>query len=125
MANPNITEVSKDTQWKPGESGNPAGKPKGTKHLSTWIQELGEDPEFKVYLQDPIQGYVEYKGAPIKAVVEVAWRKAATGDKDAREWLAKHGWKQQVDVTTNGKDLPTPILGGNFVPGNDSDDQTS
>lgn len=32
--------------WKPGQSGNPAGKPKGTKHLSTWMQEMLEDEEY-------------------------------------------------------------------------------
>lgn len=26
--------------------------------------------------------------------------------------LSKHGYIEQKDVTTNGKDLPTPILGG-------------
>ena len=27
-----VTKVSKATQWKPGVSGNPAGKPIGTRH---------------------------------------------------------------------------------------------
>jgi len=29
--NPNLTEVSKATQWKPGQSGNPNGRPVGTR----------------------------------------------------------------------------------------------
>ncbi len=33
----------KHTQFKPGQSGNPAGRPKGTKHLKTDLEEeLGE-----------------------------------------------------------------------------------
>lgn len=105
-------EAGKATQFKPGQSGNPAGMQPGTKHLSSWIQELGSDEEFEVYLKHPTDGYVPYKGAPIRAVVETAWQKAAAGDEKAREWLAKYGWRQQLDVTTNGKDLPAPILGG-------------
>ena len=29
--NPNLAEVSKPTRWPPGQSGNPAGKPPGTR----------------------------------------------------------------------------------------------
>lgn len=95
---------------KPGDIRNPNGKPKGTKHLSTWIQQLGNDEEFQVYLTDPVKGYVEFKGAPIKAVVQTAWRKAAAGDKDAREWLAKHGWKQQLDITSDNEKLEGLVI---------------
>lgn len=35
MGNPKIAELGKDTQFKPGESGNPAGKPKGVEHSKT------------------------------------------------------------------------------------------
>ena len=29
--NPNLVEVGKPTRWPPGQSGNPAGKPPGTR----------------------------------------------------------------------------------------------
>ncbi len=29
--NPNLAEVGKPTRWPPGQSGNPAGKPPGTR----------------------------------------------------------------------------------------------
>ena len=29
--NPNLAEVGKPTRWPPGQSGNPAGKPQGTR----------------------------------------------------------------------------------------------
>lgn len=38
--------------WKPGQSGNPNGKPKGTKHLATWIRGLLEDETFEVKLSN-------------------------------------------------------------------------
>ena len=68
------------------------GKPKGTKHLSTWIQQMLNDEDFETYLQHPTKGYEEFKGAPIKAIVTVAMRKALAGDDRAMEWLAKHGY---------------------------------
>lgn len=40
-----------ETQFQPGESGNPAGKPKGTKHLSTHIQEMLNDEKFELKLK--------------------------------------------------------------------------
>lgn len=102
-------------QFQPGQSGNPAGKPKGTKHISTWIQEMSEDEEFSTYLQDAREGFKEFKGAPIRAIINTALVKAVAGDKDAREWLAKYGWRKELDITTNGKDLVIPILGGSSI----------
>jgi hypothetical protein len=97
--NPNATDNLKS--WKPGQSGNPAGKPKGTKHLSTWIQNLLNDEEFEANILDSKVGVIEYKGAPIKAIVMVALRKAAAGDEKAREWLAKYGYGQKFEVDQN------------------------
>jgi len=111
-----------DTQFKPGQSGNLAGKPKGTRHISTWIQEMAEDEEFSTYLQDAREGFIEYKGAPLKAIIKTALIKAVAGDKDAREWLAKYGWKKELDITSNGKDIVIPILGGISAAENTNDD---
>jgi len=101
---------NKDQQWKPGESGNPAGKPKGARHISTWIQELMEDDEFEARILDAKQGYVDFKGAPIKAIIMTARHKAVAGDDKAREWLAKYGWRQQLDVTSDGEKLETLVI---------------
>lgn len=83
--------------FKKGHDERRGSKPKGTRHISTWIQEMSQDESFQVYLQHPTKGYVEFKGAPLKAIIQTALHKAAAGDKDAREWLAKHGWKQQIE----------------------------
>ena len=97
--------------WKPGESGNPAGKPKGAKHLSTWVQELLNDDSFEIWLEDRREGYKRFEGVPVKAIVTVAIRKAVGGDKRWADWLREAGYGSKVDHTTNGKDMPTPILG--------------
>lgn len=89
---------NRDTQFQPGESGNPAGKPKGAVHLSTRIQNMMDDPEFQVYLQHPTEGFVPFKGAPAEAIIRTALQKAAAGDKDAREWLAKYGYGTKVEL---------------------------
>lgn len=85
---------------KKGEVRNPKGKPKGTKHLSTWIQEMMNDEDFEVYLQHPTKGYEEFKGAPVKAIIKTAIMKAASNDASAREWLAKHGYGQTINLNT-------------------------
>jgi len=100
-----------DTMFKPGESGNPQGKPKGSKHISKWIQEMVEDEDFTTWISDVREGFIEYKGAPMTAIVKSAVIKAIAGDKDARDWLARYGYKKEMDITTNGNDI-IPILGG-------------
>lgn len=114
MSNPNPNQDNLQ-KWQPGQSGNPNGAPKGTKHISTWIQDLANDEEFEANILDAKKGYVEYKGAPLKAIISVAITKAVNGDEKAREWLAKYGWKAQLDITTNDKDLPSPIYNGESV----------
>lgn len=104
------------TQFKPGQSGNLLGKPKGTKHLSTWIQDLLNDEEF---ISDNIDGQ-EYKGAPIKAIIKVAIKKSIDGDNKWAEWLGKHGYgiKTETDITTKGETLntaPDPLLASAFA----------
>lgn len=95
-----------DTQFKPGNPGGP-GAPKGTKHISTWIQEMLNDEEFTMLLADPREGYKEHKGPPIKAIVRVATIRAAQGEKESREWLAKYGYGQKL-VHSNDPDSPMP-----------------
>jgi hypothetical protein len=96
--------VGKATQFKPGVSGNPAGKPKGAKHINTWIQELAGDEEFTALLVDLKDGFKEFKGAPIKAIIKQTINEALAA-KDpkvrhaAREWIAKYGWPTKNEVT--------------------------
>lgn len=99
---------NKATQFKPGNPGG--GKPKGSKHLSTWIREMMADEDFTTYLQHPTKGFEEFKGAPVKAIVQTAIQKAAQGDKDARDWLAKYGYGTRLDVTSNDEKLEGLVI---------------
>lgn len=100
MGNPKIGEIGQGTQFQPGKSGNPAGKPKGTKHINSWVQELMQDEDFEATIRD---GYniVEFKGAPIKAIIKAQMIKALNGDTKAYDSLVKSGWVQKQEVSGN------------------------
>ena len=112
MANYNPkTEHLKPTQWQEGESGNPNGKPKGTKHLSSWIRELLEDESFEYKLQDGTL----VKAAPVKAIVNTMIIKAHNGDTRAFDLLGKYGYGSKLDLSLEHRELPKPILDGSSV----------
>ena len=104
MANPNPPlENLEKGKWKPGQSGNPKGKAKGTKSLATIIREL-ENEEFD-WTHVPIKNKeaVMQIGSPFKAIVIVALGQAIDGDKAAREWLRKAGYGDRLDITSDGE----------------------
>lgn len=88
-----------------GVSGNPNGKPKGTKHINTWVQQLLHDEEFEAWINDPRTGVKEFKGAPIKAIIKAQIIKAVNGDTKAYDSLVKSGWvqKQEIDQNISGE----------------------
>lgn len=96
---------------KKGEIRNPNGKPKGTKHIATWIKEILNDEAFEARILDSKIGIKNYKGAPLKAIIEVAIVKSLQGDQRWAEWLAKHGWGTKVDITSGGERIEaSPII---------------
>lgn len=99
--------IGSKSQFKPGQSGNPNGKPKGTKHLSTWIRELMEDESFEAVLADGST----YKGAPVKAVIITLINKALAGDTKAFDLLGKYGYGVKLSESVAEKELPIPIMG--------------
>lgn len=109
---------NKETQFKPGESGNLAGKPAGTIHLSTHIQNLMADDAFEANILDAKTGIREYKGVPAKAIIQVAITKAVNGDDKAREWLAKYGWGTKQEIQHSGElstGIADPVLAAEFA----------
>lgn len=80
-------------------------KPKGSKHLSTHIQEMLNDEEFEFIIMggDDKGKKISYKGRPMKAIIAVAIHKAMKGGPDANkymEWLAKHGYGTNINLNT-------------------------
>ena len=104
---------NKETQFKPGQSGNPAGKPKGAKHISTYIQEALTDENFELKLKD---GSI-FKGMPMQAIIKTAVAKSMSGDTRAMEWLAKHGYGEKLRIEID--DPIKKILGKFEIKGED------
>lgn len=116
MANPNPVPPPEETRWKPGQSGNPDGKPKGSKHLSTLIREIGENVDWsKTTLKNKDQLKEKYGNNGWKAIVYVAITKAMAGDPQAMKWLAENGFGKHLDITSGGEKLPTVIIGEQYA----------
>lgn len=98
---------NKDTQFsKDRQPPVPGGTfKKGTKHLSTWIQEMLNDESFELFLHDKREGYKKFEGAPIKAIVRTALIHAANGDKKWADWLANNGYGQKL-IHSNDPENP-------------------
>lgn len=104
--------VGKATQFKKGQSGNPAGRPEGRLNLSTHIQNLLNAEDFETWLPDPQQGWKEFKGVPMKAIISTAITRAIAGDMKAMDWIAKYGYGTRIDLDVTSDDKPIPLLMG-------------
>lgn len=104
-------DIGKETRFKPGQSGNPNGRPKGRKNLSTVIQDMLNDERFIERLSEKLQGEVkkadpEFQGTPMKAIITTAMIEAfdpnrpPTSRHQARDWLAKYGYGTKIDITS-------------------------
>lgn len=82
--------------WPKGVSGNPKGRPKGAKSLSTIIKEL-ENENFD-WSKVPIKQReaAEAIGSPFRAIVYVALAKAWGGDVKAMRWLTQSGYGDKI-----------------------------
>ncbi len=72
-------------KWRQGQSGNPAGRPKGSKNLRTWIHELINDDSLVI---DGIRS----GEIPVKAIIVSLISLAAQGNLKAFDILAKYGY---------------------------------
>jgi len=97
--------------FKPGQSGNPNGRPKGVPNARTRLQRLlllTQD------MKNPVTG--EMEGFTVAEQMDlaqiIAARKGDTRAYNAIMDRLEGKPQQSVDMTTNGKDLPTPIYGG-------------
>lgn len=122
---PDPKEAGANTQFPPGQSGNPAGKPKGARSLSTIIRNLleGEDDfNWELLPDNPAELKKKYENTvPFEAIVYVASGQAMRGDQAAREWLRKAGYGDKLDINPvlppgavsilNAKELRITVVG--------------
>lgn len=81
----------KDKQFKPGQSGNPTGRPKKLPELDKLLAEVFGDNEMEL-------------------ILKAMYSRALKGDTRAADIILNRVYgksQDRVDVTTNGKDLPT------------------
>lgn len=90
---------NKDTQFKPGESGNPSGKPKGAIHISTHIQRMLNEEQFS---PDDVGEKVS-NGTPLEAIIKTAIKRSEDGDNKWADWLAKYGYGQKFELEHTGE----------------------
>lgn len=91
---------AKGKRWKPGQSGNPAGRPPNRKYLSEIAREL---------LEEIPKGELEGRNADILVVLALI-RKALSGDTRAIEML--HDWTEGKvsDTLKLEGDIPVSIV---------------
>lgn len=109
MSNP--PEGKRFTTENAAEMGAKGGRNKaGSKHLSTHIQEMLNDPTFELKLKD---GSL-LKERPINAIIKTAVAKSISGDNRWAEWLAKHGYGEKLNIELNDprKEILEKYLGG-------------
>lgn len=108
---PNPENIKPPTHNEAVERGRKGGlAKKGSKHLSTYIQEALTDENFELKLKD---GTI-LKEMPIKAIIKTAVAKSVSGDTRAMEWLAKHGYGEKINLEINDprKEILEKYLGG-------------
>lgn len=75
--------------WQPGQSGNPAGRPKGSRNLKTVIQDMLTDPNVCKELSEWNDLNAE---TPLEAIIYALFSKAVDGDLKAADILFKYGY---------------------------------
>lgn len=89
------------SQFKKGQSGNPKGRPKGTRNLRTdFLEELGERMTIRegsreitiskqrVFIKSLMSGALKGNSAAIKSVLDMAFRFAELGEEGSQRGTA-------------------------------------
>ena len=97
MANPNPTPPPEKNRFKPGQSGNPKGRTKGTKNISKALARLLEE-EIEVKKKGPDGDLIKEKMSVADAIAYRQVNKAMSGDLHAAKWIAD---RVEGSVTNN------------------------
>ena len=107
MANPENL-----TPWQPGQSGNPDGKPVGTKNWATIVQDLLNDPKLAESILEEKPGWwdkLPNKNAH-EAIATAMTIRAMGGDVKAATWLRKTAYGDKIDLVSDGQPVRSVAL---------------
>ena len=96
-----------------GVSGNPKGRPKGSKNFSTVVREILSNEELLDKVSKSKPAYYDYlpEKNGLNAVAMAMLIKAISGDKQAADWLVKTGWGDKLDITSGEERISVaPII---------------
>lgn len=104
------------TPWKPGQSGNPAGRKPGSKNMSTIVKELLENEAVGAILaRNNLTQFTQNSSATYtQAVVWAMINKALQGNVQAAIWLAE----QQERNATSEAGHREPLVVSTIKPRN-------
>ncbi len=85
--------------WKPGISGNPKGRPKGSRNIKKQIQDMLNDPG--VYKQLP-KNLSRATETPLEAILCTLMTKAMRGDLRAIDVILKYSVDRDVVIEGDG-----------------------
>ncbi len=93
--------------FKKGYDSRRGSKPKGAKHVATYIREALENNNFRYKLPETS----EVKAPPIAVILDALINKAANGDIKATELLFKHGYANKLEIEfSNNSNYTGPKL---------------
>ena len=120
MSNSQIVHAGIDTRFKPGQSGNPKGRPKGTKNWATIVQEVlgDEDLADKVLAQKPEYWEALHTKNFGYAIVVAMCIKGLGGDVRAFEALRKAGYGDKVEISSDDDRPIKPVYVYDLTPTN-------
>ena len=103
--------------WQPGISGNPKGRPKGSRNIKKVIQDLLNDQNIASGMRLTMPRDIE---TPLEAIVYTLMVKAIRGDVRASEVLLKHSVDKDMVPIEGGffsqSDLKITVVGGDGKP---------
>lgn len=105
--NENLIPVNSETAAALGRKGGLAKK--GSKHITTWVQEIIEDPNFEAWITNPKTGVELFKGVPLQAMIRAQLTKAINGDTKAYDSLVKSGYVPKTEVENSGEQTITIV----------------
>ena len=112
MMKPENSGAKQTGRWKPGQSGNPAGKPKGTRHRATQAVEALLEGQAEALTQKAIEKALEGDGVALRLCLE----RIAPARKDAAVCFDLPAIATAADTVTASSALLEAVAAGNVTP---------